>query len=145
MATCSSCGGSGRETVVNSGGLPEFGNVCPVCGGSGTIGNYQPEYGSSRGERTRSKDTSASDPVETTITLITLFMWLGGWYYLTGHLSMKWYWGLGISFLAGQFLKYLLEGPLHGFITFIVYAVLYIIGAAVLLFIAAFIFKLFSE
>lgn len=38
MPACPRCGGSGRETVVNSGGLPEFGGTCPVCGGHGKFG-----------------------------------------------------------------------------------------------------------
>lgn len=143
MSTCSSCGGSGRGTVVNSGGLPEYGGTCNVCGGSGTIRDTHTDFSGT--PQRRGEGSSDSDPVESTITLIVIAVWLGGWYYLTGHIGMVWYWGLGISFLTGLLFNYLLKGPLYGLITFLVNTALFVMGVAFLLFVAALIFKVFSE
>jgi hypothetical protein len=128
MAKCPRCGGSGRETVVNSGGLPEFGGTCLVCGGLGKIGPDDISYttsGSSSGGGSGSSPGRKASIEESIIGITVTSVWVAISYFGIQIVQVDWYWAVGFGFLVAWFTDKLLKGPLFWLIKFIAKALVF--------------------
>jgi hypothetical protein len=128
MAKCPRCGGSGRETVINSGGLPEFGGTCLVCGGLGKIGPDDISYttsGSSSDAGSGSSPGRKASLEESIIGITVTSVCVAISYFGIAVAEVEWYWAVGIGILAGLATDKLLKGPLFWFVKFIAKALVF--------------------